>query len=274
MGVNDFLSTAYPAQAKALAPADTLSYLRSLGFGDNPLQRARRAVATARETQFVFQTETADYCDFCFAPLTGVEFDLLADGRERCNRCSRSVVRTQVEFAEIVKAVRDGLEVAFDIRLSLPAQLHMVNAKEIARRSGETFVATPGVDPRVLGFASKDREGYSLFIENGAPKLAATATMAHELTHIWQYRSWNEREILGRYGAGSRLMIYEGMASWAEVQYLYYIKEFDYARRQEEYTRARTDAYGEGFNAFVDRYPINRDGDTDRDSPFHRALPL
>jgi len=160
------------------------------------------------------------------------------------------------------------------VRVRLPTQLRMVNAKEIARRTGEKFVATPGVDPRVLGFASKTREGYSLFIENGSPKLAATVTMAHELTHIWQYQNWNEKQTVEHYGADKRLPVYEGMSTWVQVQYLYFIKEFDYARRQEEYTRSRTDEYGEGFRVFAERYPIDRDGDTDGDSPFRHALPL
>lgn len=271
---SDFLWSVDAGQAKALAPVDTLGYLRSLGFGDNSLKEARLAVEAARETPFVFETDGTNYCDFCLARLTGVEYDVLADGRDRCVRCSRSVVRSRADFAEIVSTVRDNLELAFDVRVTLPAQLRMVNAKEIGRRSGETFVATPGADPRVLGFAKKDREGYSLFIENGAPKLAATATLAHELTHIWQYRTWDERQIVAHYGAERRLPLYEGMASWVEIQYLYFIKEFDYARRQEEYTRARADAYGQGFRDFAEGYPIDRDGDTDGDSPFRRTPPL
>ena len=36
---------------------------------------------------------------------------------------------------------------------------------------GDEFVATPGFDGRVLGFAQKDSSGYSLYIEMGLRNL-------------------------------------------------------------------------------------------------------
>lgn len=77
----------------------------------------------------------------------------------------------------------------------------------------------------LLGFAKKDKTGYCLFIENGSPKLAAAATIAHELTHIWQYINWNDNELAKKYGKKNMLEIYEGMAKWAEIQYLLLINE-------------------------------------------------
>ncbi|MBP3468892.1 MAG: hypothetical protein J6K26_05180 [Lachnospiraceae bacterium] len=55
------------------------------------------------------------------------------------------------------------------------------------------------MDGRTLGFAQKDASGYSLYIENGSPRLAAMATIAHELTHIWQYQNWDDKAIIAAY---------------------------------------------------------------------------
>lgn len=184
------------------------------------------------------------------------------------------MLRTSEDFQELFQSVKRNLETAFDITLNVPMIVRMVNAKEIARRTGETFEATPGVDARVLGFASQSREGYSLCVENGAPKLAAIATMAHELTHIWQYLNWDAGAIEHRYGARHRLAIYEGMSTWAQVQYLLFMREFDDAERHEAYALQRSDEYGVGFRLFIERYPLSRSGDVDEDSPFRHPLPL
>ena len=49
-------------------------------------------------------------------------------------------------------------------------------------------------------------------------------TIAHELTHIWQFANWNRKEMSRRYGS-NRDMVYEGMAEWAAIQFLYLIGE-------------------------------------------------
>lgn len=254
--------------------AETLAYLRSLGFGGGYLEQARAAVDAAHERRFQFEPLNANYCDFCFAKLMGGEYDRLRDGRERCIRCSRTVVSSSERFVEVFLETRRNLETAFAITISAAMTVRMVNAREIARRTGETFQPTPGVDARVLGFATASRAGYSLYIENGSPKLAAITTIAHELTHIWQYRNWDDKEIGARYGAAHRLAVSEGMATWAQIQYLLDIREYEYADRQEAYAEQRTDEYGVGFRVFRDRYPLDRTGSVDRDSPFRGAIPL
>jgi hypothetical protein len=150
----------------------------------------------------------------------------------------------------------------------------MVNAREIARKTGETFVATGGVDPRVLGFARVKDGRRELFIENGSPRLAAITTMAHELAHIWQFRTWNDSQIVARYGSKNRLAVYEGMAAWVQVQYLLYIRNFDFAHRQHAYLLEREDEYGDGYKIFLQRYPLNLDGEVWDESPFHNQFPL
>jgi len=271
---SEYLTYGGAPVAEALAITQTRDYLRRHGFSRGYLERAREAIDEHSKRTFTFEPMNANYCDFCYAKLMGGEFDRLEDGRERCLRCTRTVLRTGDEFETILGEVKRNLETAFGITINTPLTARMVNANAIAARSGETFQPTPGVDARVLGFAEQSRAGYSLYIENGSPKLAAVATIAHELTHIWQYLNWDVREIERRYGARNRLAVYEGMSMWVQVQYLLFIKEFNDAERQQAYALQRTDEYGIGFRLFARRYPLAQDGDIGGDTPFRHPFPL
>lgn len=262
------------APALSLSGSDALAYLQSMGFDGNYLEQSRVAIERRAAEEFVFEPATANYCDFCAKPLMGGEFDRLQDGRERCITCTKTIVATEEEFVALFHEVRQNLQLLFEIQFNVGITVRMENAKTIARRTNEKFEATPGFDARVLGFASQGPNGYDLHIENGSPKLPSIQTMAHELTHIWQYRNWNQQAIQAKYGAQNRLFIYEGMASWAMVQYLYCTNEADFADREAARTRARTDEYGVGFRLFEERYPLRIDGSVLRDTPFRQSLPL
>jgi hypothetical protein len=274
MGRSRYLDFGGAPSAAGLDLDGTQVYLESLGFGRGPLIQAREALAARREVEYTFDALGSRYCDFCFVQLMGGEYEILKDGRERCSRCSRSVLSTHEQFVEEFHQVRRNMEAAFGISLSVPVIVRMVNAKEIARRSGEPFTPTSGVDSRVLGFVKKTGDGHEFYIENGAPRLAAVTTIAHELTHIWQYANWDEAAIAARYGSENRLMVYEGMATWVEIQYLLGIKDVERARREEAFALARDDVYGDGFKVFAERYPLQVDGDASEDSPFRTAFPL
>jgi hypothetical protein len=121
---------------------------------------------------------------------------------------------------------------------------------------GYTLKKEAGFMPRAVGVAIKDRDGYSILIENGAPKLSAASTIAHELTHIWQYLNWDEKTIVRTYGKNNKLIVYEGMAKWVEIQYLIFINELAYAKRQEICTLGCQDEYGEGLKRYLAEYPL------------------
>ena len=253
----------------------TIKYLTKYGYDRNPLQQVRDGVkaAEADNAKYDPHKEGSHFCDFCGVELAGGEYELLKDGRERCNHCSSTALRTGEEFKEVYKMVVRNMEIFFGIKLNVAIKVRMADAKTIAKHFGDEFVATPGFDGRVLGFAQKDSSGYSLYIENGSPKLAAMATIAHELTHIWQYQNWDEKMILSKYGKQYRLEIYEGMAKWAEIQYLLYLNEISYAKRQEIVTRLRDDEYGRGFIQYAKKYPLAYRHEKNA-TPFGRIPPL
>lgn len=274
MGRSDYLSYGGAEAARGLNPNGTRDYLAALGFGNGELAQARAAILARESEVFVFDAIGSRYCDFCFVQIMGGEYEELADGRDRCSRCSRSVLSTHEEFVREFEFVRRNMQLAFGISIGTPTSVKMVNAKEISRRTGEHFTPTAGVDPRVLGFATRTDNGMELFLENGAPRQAAITTMAHELTHIWQFANWSEGAIDARYGKKYRLLIFEGMATWAMVQYLFFVRDFEYARRQQAFALEREDEYGVGFQLFTQRYPIGTQGLVADDTPFRTAFPL
>lgn len=271
-----FLKFGYDVFPELLDAEGTIEYLSGYGFNNNPLQQVRTGEGLAEEYEKTYDPKKygAHLCDFCGIELIGGEYEVLADGRERCNRCSMSAVKTGDDFKELFKTVLRNMEAFYGIKLNVAIKVRMTDAGKIAKHFGEKFVATPGFDGRTLGFAQKDKTGYSIYIENGSPKLAAAATIAHELTHIWQYLNWDEKAIRDTYGKNNTLEVYEGMAKWAEIQYLILLNEIPYAKRQEITTKLRDDAYGQGFIKYSQKYPLSYTTKAPSHTPFKENPPL
>jgi hypothetical protein len=257
-----------------LATESTLDFLTSQGFGNGALAQSRQALSEQRHKHFAFDSFGVGHCDFCFIELMGGAYDALQDGRRRCTRCSRSVLSAEDAFRDEFELVRRNMEMAFGISVTTPLAVRMVNANEIASRTGESFTPTPAVNPRVLGFVEARDGALSLYIENGSPRIAAVTTMAHELTHVWQISNWDMPAIEARYGKQNTSAVVEGMAVWAQIQYLLITREFSYAERQFVYSLARNDEYGVGFRVFAQRYPLSEDGQPQAASPFRGQWPL
>lgn len=258
------------ALAENVDVAGVLDLLLGLGYGNSSLTQARRGkdVAGMIERSFVPNRAGVHYCDFCGCELTGLEYDILGDGRERCTNCSRTAVKSVEEFQALHDAVLRNMQVFFGVKINAPVHVQMVNSKKLHRKLGKTFVPTGSFDGRVLGVAIRSRDGYSILVENGAPRLQATMTMVHEMTHIWQYLNWNDKDILNRYGQDQNLEIYEGMAKWVEIQYAYLMGEIATGKREELITRSRDDAYGKGFVKYAGRYPLSIGPLSGKGTPF------
>ena len=257
--------------------AGTHDLMMKLGLGDNALQQARegRGIAEQLEEQHVSQLPGKNYCDFCGRELVGTEFEVLADGRERCTQCGKTAVRSEKEFQKIFREVSHNMEAFFGIRITAPVRVEMVNARKLHRCLKKTFVPTKNFDARVIGVAIKNKDGCTLLMENGAPRLQSIMVMAHEMTHIWQYHNWDMKKIQSTYGSEQELEIYEGMAKWSEIQYTYLLGEKTAARREELLTRQREDEYGRGLLRYVEKYPFVVDFNMNSVTPFSdREHPL
>ncbi len=248
----------------------TLAYLTALGLQRNSLKQAREGKKIADYIEQTFKPGKTDarYCDFCGAEIYGVEYETLADGRDRCINCSRTAIKTGEEFRKIFEDVKRNMESFYGIKINAGIKVEMVNAKKLHKRLKKAFIPTPNADGRVLGVAISDKNGYTLMIENGSPRMASMMTMVHELTHIWQYINWNDKAIRQKYGDNLRLEVYEGMAKWAEIQYAYLINEPAIAKREEIITSYRDDEYGRGFIRYLCNYPFSLGTVITKPTPF------
>lgn len=260
-----------------LSIEETLEYLIRMGLGDNPLKQAREGRNIAETIESSISTAHGDSrcCDFCGAEIVGVEYETLSDGRDRCINCGRTAIKTGEEFRKLFNEVKRNMEGFFGIKINVGIKVEMVNSKKLQRAVGRAFIPTKGFDARAIGVAISDSSGYTLMIENGSPRMSSILTMAHELTHIWQYINWDRNEIKKLYGKDLVQEIYEGMAKWVEVQYAYLINEPVTAKREEYAASKRKDEYGRGFLRLRANYPFSTGTFITRSTPFaHIKQPL
>lgn len=235
--------------------AGASAYLKSRGIDGGALTHARHLRHKAEEYAG-FRLQAERVCDFCGRELVGTEYERLKDGRDRCSECSDSVVKGQEAFEALFSQVRDGLCAKFGIDLPRNLEVKVVSQARLSRMIGKKFVPTRHFATRPVGFAVNRRKSYGLVFENGTPRLSLVATTAHELTHLWQYANWDKGTMDRRYG-GASLAVYEGMAKWVEIQYLYLLNERAYAERALEREVQREDIYGYGLKLFLNEYPLS-----------------
>lgn len=267
-----FLKFGYEEVDKRLHLEELLKYLTLRGWGNNEYKEAREK-DILEKTALDF--DAANTCDFCGLPLSGVSYERISDGRVRCNECSTSAIDNEQEFIETFTHALGTMESFYNIDINVAIAVRMTDAKTIAKGAHAVFVPSRQFTARVLGFAQRKRGKYTILVENGSPRLMAVKTLVHELTHIWQYLNWKDEDIRKLYGTGSnRDIVYEGMAEWAAIQYLYLIGETNFAREQELITEQREDAYGVGFVLYREKYPMIINSQTIKNSPFNNFPPL
>ena len=272
-----FLKFGFEDMDSRLRVKETVAFLRARGLGDNDFTKARKRQQYTREEQAQQQGRAVNRCDFCGCPITGVSYERLTDGRIRCNDCAASAITTEEEFRDLFRQTVDMMQALYHIDFDMPIQVLMTDANNVARGTGRLFVPSQEYASRVVGFARYANGQFGLVVENGAPRIACIATVAHEMTHIWQYRNWGEAQkaaLAEKYGPGRRTLIMEGMAMWAEIQLLYSMGETYQAHVEAAETLQRDDVYGVGFRLFCNEYPLVHDGGVVGRSPFLTFPPL
>lgn len=254
------------------------NYLRARGWCNNSLTKARHSDVL---TKSLLDLSSTNVCDFCSLPLSGISFDRLSDGRIRCNDCSGSTVQTIEEFRKLFGNCVIMMQDVYSIKFRMPIKVVMTDAKTINKGVGRIFTPSTSYANRTLGYARRKGKCYQLFVENGCPKLAGVSTVVHEMTHIWQFANWDMEEIRAIYSMKNSPctdkamdILLEGMAMWAEIQYLYIIGEHYYATKQETAAEARSDVYGIGFRLFREQYPIVKGSSILKYSPFSSFPPI
>ncbi len=247
----------------------TAAFLQQIGFDGGELAQARKGESKSEQYQkFTENRNTQLYCSYCGSEISGVEFDRLPDGRARCTSCSKSLVQTKKEVNEICKRVMDNLELFFGAQFNQSISIEVLDERRLKKKIGGAIGQIDDNSLLILGVAINEKGKYTILLENGAPRISIIATFAHELTHIWQYMNWDSKKGFPKCSPKNRLLIYEGMAKWVEIQYLYLIGESTVAKREEEITRRRNDEYGIGFRIYENQYPLSYEAMTCDQTPF------
>lgn len=244
-------------------------FLQDIGFDGGELRQARKGKECAEG--FVTSDKTKSnqlYCSYCGVEIAGVEFYRLPDGRTRCTSCSSTLVKTKAEVEELCSRVIANMDAFFGATIDVPVAIEVLEERKLKKKIGASLGTKDDQSMLILGVAINKKKKYSILLENGAPRISLIATFAHELTHIWQYTHWDNNKNLKKCPKCNRLLIYEGMAKWAEIQYLYLVGETNVAKREERITRERQDEYGIGFCLYEDRYPLTREAMLCNDTPF------
>ncbi len=257
---------------------DLHKYLRVHGWANNSYTLARTRASSVKS---IIDAEAVNQCDFCGMPLSGVSFDKLNDGRIRCNDCSKSAIVNVDDFRELFYRTLELMQSFYDIEYRVPVSVKTADAKTVNKGVGRLFSPSKEFASRTLGYAQRKGKNFSLIVENGSPRLATIETIVHEMTHIWQYLNWSDAMISANYGMPdkscterARLIVYEGMAVWSAIQYLYQIGESYYASLAEEMYSRRKDPYGVGFVLYREHYPLSKDANSLGITPFDNPVPI
>lgn len=219
-------------------------------------QRLEAAIARGDKPETFGGFGGVQACDMCrrIVRLGGVE---LSDGRVFCLGCYRKGLFTLPE----VEAVRNdvlGVMVGFGMGVKRPAQLVVVNAKQLAAAIGVAWKPTSGYDARVLGVYRVAGAHESLLVESGQPARFLVWTLAHECAHDWH------DENNPAFWALSKPMK-EGPAQWAADEVSERMQLAGVAGRELR----RPDVYGTAAIPFV---RLERQGGIDEVLAFARGV--
>jgi hypothetical protein len=264
-----YLTFGYDPAPEWLRLKETLEYLTENRYLDSNLHRSRcQDAGFDADSDYDPTTPGVHYCDFCGAAMEPGTYAVLKDGRERCAQCDQTAVKTRKQFRAVYQETVQEMERIFGIQLDMPIKVRMGNAKKV--NEGLTdYHPIPQPDFRVLGYA----QGNTILVENGAPLWRMKSTLVHELTHVWQRNHWNAA-YFDRYKTDEAVAaMVEGMAVWAEIQYLLSMGEKERAIAYKRSRERETTAYGVGMQKFLRKYPPKEKA-TIRHSPFGKFPPV
>ncbi len=224
----------------ALDLEKTKSILNALFLTEYQITAQRRGYYSSAHEKPPTQDD-GTVCDFCGRPTASKKLKRLPDGRERCQTCTGQAVDTVKGLKKVYKEARAFLTGRFDLKLTRDIDIRFANPQEIAAAHGGTFLPTADFDERAIGLAIQDGPGhYAILIENGQPYHLMLETVAHELTHIWQFDHLDVQRMHAEHG----LLLIEGHALWAGLQCL---EAKGIAKEHIARQVARNDVYGAGY---------------------------
>lgn len=192
-------------------------------------------------------TVSSGECDFCGVAL-GAEYSVLNDGRQRCPSCSKDAVEGENlrQIEEEVVGIIESMEARYKINLPRNIEVKITSADTISRYLGSVFVPSQGFDPRAVGLAIMNDGGLTILIENGAPRADFRMTVAHELTHVWQYTNVSSEKL-------RNVELVEGQATYVMIDFGFSHGLEKGAENQLAQVESRQDEYGRGLRLVRDK---------------------
>lgn len=133
-------------------------------------------------------------CDFCQRFIVGALITgmvRLPDGRRLCGKCaptSITSVRKTRDIAKWVAGILENFGISIDPRSVV---FRLVGIEELRRIASDSSHDTKGfTDYRVTKnlFGQVKNETIRVYLLNGMPLAHMKSTLAHELTHVWQFQ--------------------------------------------------------------------------------------
>jgi hypothetical protein len=195
-------------------------------------------------------------CDFCDRLLTddllrgGVRF---SDGRHLCRLCHPSAIKRLGQARALMTAVASQLQrigMSFEIA---DFRLHLVGIERMQEladyRSHDLRGFTDYHEERNL-FGKMKKRKIDIYLLYGSPRVEMIGTLAHELTHVWQFlhgRLHNDRALSEGSCNFASYWVLKQMARGEQSDFII-----------ESMLRDEDEVYGEGFRR-VKRY-VERNG--------------
>jgi len=189
-------------------------------------------------------------CDFCRTKMRNSEMQRLNDGRMRCPECAKDAVDTNEQFKALCEKVKEAFLTHLNLDFNKIAyKAKLVSAVELHKVGDYNFSITNGYDIRKLIGLARDRNVDEFYIEDGYKSDETFGTIAHEMTHIWEY---NDADFKKMRKTNEDLV--EGLAVWTDL----YLTEKYGATKMEDRMDGwinREDEYGRGLRFIMENCP-------------------
>ncbi|NWQ42719.1 hypothetical protein MLOOGBEN_18615 [Bacillus sp. EB106-08-02-XG196] len=247
-GKSEYLYFGYGQYPTELALYETLAILDTLLTRKKIREVRTEYLGRMADGDIVKITSTETQCVFCGRTVSAAQIHQLSDGRQRCFTCNESAINHVVRVEPLYREVRQFFSDVYLVNLPEDIALSVLSAADIHKTSGLPFIPKAG-NSRLTGKASMDGDGkLRVLVENGSPRIHTLSTLAHELTHIWQFENLQVDQL--------HIEELEGFASWVEVDMMTKMGEVPYANMLKEQLENRQDPYGRGYRLIEERLSI------------------
>lgn len=247
-GNSDYLYFGYNHYPAELALSETLAVLEKLLTRKKLREVRTEYLGSVVDEEIIKISSSEMQCVFCGNTVAAAQIYQLNDGRQRCFTCNESAIDHVLRVEPLYREVRQFFKNVYLVNLPEDIALSVLSAADIHKMNGLPFIPEAG-NPRLTGKASVDGDGkLTVLVENGSPRNHTLSTLAHELTHIWQFENLQVDQL--------PIEELEGFASWVEVHMMTQIGEVPYANMLKEQLENRQDPYGRGYRLIEEQLSI------------------